>query len=63
MEKYINAAIKSRSDEIEAAIHRFRDCGVEIERFSIEERPDETRLCIDGFPRFSWRMFVTPVTS
>jgi hypothetical protein len=54
---YVKAACDSRAREIEAAIHRFRDCGVEIERFSIEEHPGpETRLCIDGVPRFIWKM-------
>ena len=49
-------AAESRVRELEAAIIRFRDCGVEIERFSIQEHPDMTALCIDGVPRFTWRL-------
>lgn len=57
LDKYIKAATESRAREINAAIHRFRECGVEIERFSIEQRPDmTTKLCVDGIPRFSWRI-------
>lgn len=56
---YVKAAAESRAVALEAAINRFRDCGVEIERFSIivhQERPNETVLCVDGIPRFTWRM-------
>lgn len=57
LDSYIRAAAESRAREIEAAINRFRDCGVEIERFSIEERSDmTTMLCIDRIPRFTWRI-------
>ncbi len=56
LEAACRKAIMSRVTEIEAAIERFRDCGVEIERFSIQEHPGETRLCIDGVPRFAWRL-------
>jgi hypothetical protein len=56
MHDYIKAAVESRAREIEAAIDRFRDCGVEIERFSIMELENGvTHLCVDGVPRFSWR--------
>lgn len=57
--EYIKAASESRSREIEAAIHRFRDCGVEIERFSIMYLDNGiTHLCIDGVPRFSWHAVI-----
>lgn len=56
MHDYVKAAQDSRVREIDAAIRRFRECGVEIERFSIQEHPDETLLCVDGIPRFSWHM-------
>jgi transcriptional regulator NrdR family protein len=57
LDHYIKRAAESRATAIEAAIHRFRDCGVEIERFSIQEHSDmTTMLCIDGVPRFSWRI-------
>lgn len=51
-------AAESRAREIEAAIVRFRECGVEIERFSLIERAGEiaTTLCVDGIPRFTWRL-------
>ena len=49
-------AMKSRARELEAAIRRFMDCGVELARFSVQEHPGESRLCIDGVPRFSWRL-------
>jgi len=49
-------AIESRAREIEAAIGRFRDCGVELARFSIVEWQGATHLCIDGQSRFSWRI-------
>lgn len=55
---YVKAAADSRASALEAAINRFRDCGVEIERFSIQtyqDRPNETVLCVDGIPRFTWR--------
>lgn len=50
------AVLVSRARAIEAAINRFRDCGVEIERFSLKERlnPMSTTLCVDGVPRFRW---------
>lgn len=54
--EYVKAAAESRAHELEAAIHCFRECGVEMERFSIEEWPDATRLCVDGVPRFIWRI-------
>jgi hypothetical protein len=53
---FTREAMMSRVRAIEAAIHRFRDCGVEIERFSIQEWPGETRLCVDGVPRFTCRI-------
>jgi hypothetical protein len=56
MQDHIRTAQASRDREIEAEIHRFRECGVEIERFSLQEYPDETLLCVDGVPRFSWSM-------
>lgn len=60
MADYIREVSDSRAREIEAAIQCFRDCGVEIERFSVEYHPDnETKLCIDGVPRLSWRLVVT----
>jgi transcriptional regulator NrdR family protein len=51
----VGRAAESRAKEMEAAIVRFRECGVEIERFSVQEHPDESILCVDGVPRFSWR--------
>jgi hypothetical protein len=59
--EYVKAASESRARELEAAINRYRDCGVEIERFSIHEHPDRTELCIDDVPRFTWRL-VFPTT-
>lgn len=59
LSEFVAAAVESRTRELEAAIIRFRDCGVEIERFSIVQhidRPNETVLCVDGIPRFTWRM-------
>lgn len=56
---YVRAAVESRDREMESAINRFRECGVEIERFSIQtyqDRPTETALCVDGIPRFTWRL-------
>jgi hypothetical protein len=53
---FVRKASESRASEIESAIHRFMDCGVELARFSIEEHPDGcgTSLCVDGVPRFAW---------
>jgi hypothetical protein len=50
--------ILARNEAIEAAIHRFRECGVEIERFRIVEvrSTGETHLCIDGTSRLCWTM-------
>jgi hypothetical protein len=56
MHDYVKLAAESRARELEAAINCFRECGVEIERFSIQEHPDMTALCIDGVPRFTWRI-------
>lgn len=59
MNEYMRAAFESRERALEAAINRFRDCGVELARFSIVERqgrPTETVLCVDGIPRFTWRL-------
>lgn len=57
MNDNVKAASGRRARELEAAINRFRDCGVEIERFSIEENPYSiTVLCVDGKPRFGWRI-------
>ncbi len=55
---FVKMAAESRARAIESAIIRFRDCGVEIERFSIEEHPHGTRtvLCVDGIPRFTWQI-------
>ncbi len=51
----LKAAMESRAREIEAAIQRFRDCGVEMERFSIQDQPNGmTHLCVDGVRRFTW---------
>jgi hypothetical protein len=51
---YVTAAAESRAIALEAAINRFRDCGVEIERFTLEEHPNcVTKLCVDGIPRFT----------
>jgi hypothetical protein len=53
---YVRLAAKSRAEALEAAINRFRECGVEIERFSIMDLENGlTHLCVDGVPRFSWR--------
>jgi hypothetical protein len=51
-------AAESRADALEAAIQRFRDCGVDLDRMEIQERPGgvETVLCVDGVPRFTWRL-------
>lgn len=57
--EYLKAAVEARNSSIEAAIHRFRECGVEIERFSIETRASEpgvTHLCVDGISRFNFRI-------
>jgi hypothetical protein len=59
MREFLKAAIESHNRTIEDAIHRFRDCGVEFERFSIVTRHNEpgvTHLCIDGVSRFSVRI-------
>lgn len=54
---YVRLAAKSRMDALEAAIERFRECGVEIERFSIRHLANGvTHLCIDEVPRFSVQM-------
>lgn len=52
MNDYVMEATNIRVREIEAAITRFRDCGVELSRFSIEERSGATHLCVDGVSRF-----------
>lgn len=53
--EHFQQVARSRDAAIEAAIVRFRDCGVEIERFSIVyvRATMETHLCVDGVPRFS----------
>lgn len=53
---FVKAAAENRARALEAAINRFRDCGVEIERFTLEEHTNcTTVLCVDGIPRFTWR--------
>lgn len=53
----VRQAREARIQAIEAAIHRFRECGVEIERFSLIDLENGiTHLCIDGVPRFSVQM-------
>lgn len=51
-------AAESRADALEAAIQRFRDCGVDLDRMEIQERRGvpESVLCVDGVPRFTWRL-------
>ncbi len=58
MKQIIKRAEESRVYQIDAAIHRFRECGVEIERFSIMNSADysSTTLCVDGIPRFQWTL-------
>ena len=54
---YVRAAAESRAKTLEAGIERFRDCGVELARFSIQEHPGGvTHLCVDGVSRLSWRV-------
>lgn len=52
----VREAALSRAREIEAAIERFRECGVELARFSIVERDGVTYLCVDAVARFSWQI-------
>jgi hypothetical protein len=59
LSEYVRLASESRARELEAAVSRFRDCGVEIDRFSIEEHPDKTVLCVDGQPKFTWKNSIT----
>lgn len=55
--KYLKIAIQSRNSEIEAAVQRFRECGVEIERFSLVTALDgSVHLFVDGVDRSSWRI-------
>lgn len=53
---YVRFAAKARADALEAAIERFRECGVEIERFSIVEAGNGvTHLCIEPIGSvFTW---------
>lgn len=53
---FVKLAAESRARELEAAIQRFRDCGVELARFTIQERGEVTHLCVDGVSRFNWRV-------
>jgi hypothetical protein len=56
VDNLVRYAAESRAREIEAAIERFRECGVELARFSIVEKDGVTYLCVDGVARFSWQI-------
>lgn len=56
---FMKEAMKSRHSSLEQAVQRFYDCGVSLDRMEIQEhreRPLESVLCVDGIPRFTWRL-------
>lgn len=55
---FVRLAHESRLHELDAAIQRFYNCGVTLDRMTIQEtlNPHETVLCVDDIPRFAWRM-------
>jgi hypothetical protein len=59
MINFMKEAMESRATSLERAIQRFYDCGVTLDRMEIQEhrdRPLESVLCVDGVPRFTWRV-------
>lgn len=55
---FMNEAMQSRFQTLEAAIQRFVECGVTLDRMKIVEFQDHSAsvLCVDGVGRFIWRM-------
>ncbi|KRR22139.1 hypothetical protein [Bradyrhizobium retamae] len=53
--EYWRHAVEERARLFEAVIERFRECGVELSRFTIHEHDDTTYLFVDDVARFSVR--------
>lgn len=53
---YVQEAANSRAKFLEATARCFADCGVALARMSIQEYPDESRFCVDGVARASWKL-------